>query len=54
MRTMARYTITKDADGTLHGVSKIDVDSELSETSTNPVENKVIYQEKIKRMAQNW
>lgn len=47
-------TITKDADGTLHGVSKIDVDSELSETSTNPVENKVIYQEKIKRMAQNW
>lgn len=32
-------TITKDADGTLHGSAKIDVDMELSETSKNPLTN---------------
>lgn len=37
-------TITIDSDGTLHGNSKITVDDALSDTSTNPVENKVIYQ----------
>ena len=35
-------TITKDEDGTLHGAMSIEVDSELSATSTNPVQNKVI------------
>ena len=44
----------KKLDGIDDGANKTVIDSELSETSTNPVENKVIYQEKIKRMAQNW
>lgn len=35
-------TITKDEDGTLHGAISVDVDSELSETSENPVQNKII------------
>lgn len=35
-------TITKDEDGTLHGAMSIEVDSELSATSMNPVQNKVI------------
>lgn len=35
-------TITKDEDGTLHGAMSIEVDSELSEESTNAVQNKVI------------
>ena len=34
-------TITADEDGTLHGV-KVTVDDALSDTSTNPVQNKVI------------
>lgn len=37
-------TITKDEDGTLHGAMSIEVDSELSVTSMNPVQNKVITQ----------
>ena len=37
-------TITKDEDGTLHGAMSIEVDSELSTTSMNPVQNKVITQ----------
>lgn len=35
-------TITKDEDGTLHGAMSIEVDSELSATSMNPVQNNVI------------
>lgn len=35
-------TITKDENGILHGAMSVDVDSELSETSENPVQNKVI------------
>lgn len=35
-------TITADEDGTLHGVAKITVDTALSSTSTNPVQNKVV------------
>ena len=35
-------TITADEDGTLHGVAKITVDTALSPTSTNPVQNKVV------------
>lgn len=35
-------TITVDADGIAHGVSKIDVDDALSDESTNPVQNKVV------------
>lgn len=42
-------TITKDEDGTLHGSTSIDIDSELSETSTNPVENRVITNELNKK-----
>ena len=38
-------TITIDQDGVLHGNTKIDIDSELSDTSTNPVENKIIKSE---------
>lgn len=37
-------TITKDEDGTLHGAMSVEVDSELSATSMNPVQNKVITQ----------
>ena len=37
-------TITKDKDGTLRGAMSIEVDSELSTTSMNPVQNKVITQ----------
>ena len=37
-------TIIIDPDGTIHGNSKITVDSELSTTSRNPVENRVITQ----------
>ena len=35
-------TITKDEDGTLHGAMSVEVDSELSTTSTNPVQNKIV------------
>ena len=35
-------TITADEDGTLHGVAKVTVDTTLSSTSTNPVQNKVV------------
>lgn len=35
-------TITKDEDGTLHGAISIEVDSKLSTTSTNPVQNKIV------------
>ena len=38
-------TITKDTDGTLHGSAKIEVDTELSETSTNPLTNAKITEE---------
>lgn len=38
-------TITIDEDGTLHGSDIIEVDSELSETSSNPVENQAITSE---------
>ena len=37
-------TIIIDPDGTIHGNSKITVDSELSTTSRNPVENRIITQ----------
>lgn len=42
-------TITKDKDGILHGSTSIDIDSELSDTSTNPVENSVITKELNKK-----
>ena len=35
-------TITKDENGVLHGVAEVTIDSALSDTSTNPVQNKVI------------
>ena len=35
-------TITADEDGTLHGVTKVIVDTALSSASTNPVQNKVV------------
>ena len=35
-------TITVDEDGTLHGNASVTVDSELSDTSENPVQNKVV------------
>lgn len=35
-------TITVDEDGTIHGVAKVTVDTALSSTSTNPVQNKVV------------
>lgn len=35
-------TITMDPDGTIHGSSTVDIDAELSTTSENPVQNKVI------------
>lgn len=35
-------TITADKDGTIHGVAKVTVDTDLSPTSTNPVQNKVV------------
>lgn len=35
-------TITIDEDGTIHAAPQIDVDDELSETSENPVQNKII------------
>lgn len=35
-------TITADEDGTLHGVAKVTVDTALSSTSTDPVQNKVV------------
>ena len=38
-------TITKDADGTLHGTAEITVDTELSETSQNPVANATVAKE---------
>ncbi len=42
-------TITKDKDGILHSSTSIDIDSELSDTSTNPVENSVITNELNKK-----
>ena len=42
-------TITKDEDGTLHGTEHIEVDTQLSTTSTNPVENKAITTELNKK-----
>lgn len=38
-------TIWIDPDGTIHVAAKVDVDDELSETSENPVQNKVITSE---------
>jgi hypothetical protein len=35
-------TITVEADGTIHGNNQINIDDALSETSTNPVQNRVI------------
>ena len=35
-------TITADEDGTLHGATTVECDTELSDTSENPVQNKVI------------
>lgn len=46
-------TITKDADGTLHGSAKIEVDTELSETSTNPLTNAKITEELGKKASKN-
>ena len=42
-------TITKDDDGTLHGSAEIDIDTELSETSTNPLTNAKITEELSKK-----
>lgn len=42
-------TITMDDDGTLHGNSSITVDSELSITSINPIQNKIVTQELNKK-----
>ena len=42
-------TITKDDDGTLHGTAEIDIDTELSETSTNPLTNAKITEELSKK-----
>ena len=41
-------TITVDADGTIHGTNQTTVDSSLSSTSTNPVQNKVITTNMVK------
>lgn len=44
----------KKLDGVSEGANKTVIDSELSETSTNPVENKVIYQEQVERLLNQW
>ena len=41
-------------DGIAEGANKTIVDSALSSTSTNPVQNKVVYNEMLKRMALQW
>ena len=46
-------TITADEDGTLHGVAKITVDTALSSTSTNPVQNKVVKAYVDKKVSEN-
>ena len=46
-------TITKDADGTLHGSAEIDIDTELSETSTNALTNAKITEELGKKASKN-
>ena len=46
-------TITKDADGTLRGSAQIDVDTELSEASTNPLTNAKITEELGKKASKN-
>ncbi len=43
-------TITVDVDGTLHGNSKVTVDSELSKESTNPIENRAVAEELEKKL----
>ena len=43
-------TITVDVDGTLHGNSKVTVDSELSKESENPVQNKTVTKELEKKL----
>lgn len=46
-------TITADEDGTLHGVAKVTVDTALSPTSTNPVQNKVVKAYVDKKVSEN-
>ena len=46
-------TITKDTDGTLRGSAQIDVDTELSEVSTNPLTNAKITEELGKKASKN-
>ena len=43
-------TITVDVDGTLHGNSKVTVDSELSKESENPLQNKTVTEELEKKL----
>ena len=46
-------TITADEDGTLHGVAEVTVDDALSDTSTNPVQNKVVKAYVDKEISEN-
>ena len=44
----------KKLDGIAAGANKTIVDDELNSYSSNPVQNQVVYEEMLKRMAQKW
>lgn len=44
----------KKLDGIATGANKTIVDDELNSYSSNPVQNQVVYEEMLKRMAQKW
>lgn len=44
----------KKLDGIDEGANKTVIDSELNSYSSNPVQNQVVYEEMLKRMAQKW
>lgn len=44
----------KKLDGIAAGANKTIVDNELNSYSSNPVQNQVVYEEMLKRMAQKW
>lgn len=44
----------KKLDGIDKGANKTVIDSELNSYSSNPVQNQVVYEEMLKRMAQKW
>lgn len=44
----------KKLDGIEDGANKTIVDNELNSYSSNPVQNQVVYEEMLKRMAQKW